>query len=88
MNLPSRLAHQYGKLLPVRCFALPFEMSPIRETLHWHRAGNDDPAHRWLRRQFKDAAARLPSAAAAHIDGADVRHPHRACTPQAVSAAE
>jgi DNA-binding transcriptional LysR family regulator len=58
-TVPGRLAHKYARFLPIRSLALPFEMSPIRETLQWHRARNDDPAHLWLRRQFKDAAARL-----------------------------
>ena len=58
-TVPTRLACKYSKFLPLKLLPLPIDVSPLVEKLQWHRAHTQDPAHLWLRRQLRDAVARV-----------------------------
>jgi DNA-binding transcriptional LysR family regulator len=41
----------------LRLFDLPVETPPLTIALSWHPRGHDDPAHEWLRKRLRRAAA-------------------------------
>lgn len=54
-----RFAEHYARYLPIRIHPLPFEMSPIVETLQWNRFSDRHPATVWLRSVLTQSAAAL-----------------------------
>jgi LysR family transcriptional regulator, nod-box dependent transcriptional activator len=58
-TVASRLAWKYAKLLPIKLLPVPIEIPPMIEVLQWHRAHDQDPAHRWLRSQLKKTVANV-----------------------------
>jgi LysR family transcriptional regulator, nod-box dependent transcriptional activator len=58
-TVASRLACKYAKLLPIKLLPVPIEIPPMIEVLQWHRAHDQDPAHRWLRSQLKQSVVNL-----------------------------
>ena len=58
-TVPTRLACKYAQFLPLKLLPLPIDVPPLVEKLQWHRAHTQDPAHLWLRRQLRDAVARV-----------------------------
>lgn len=60
-----RLAAFSAQALPLQLLDLPFEMPPLREVLAWPRHLQTDPAHAWLREQFRRCAAELGGTPAA-----------------------
>jgi len=50
--LQRRLALHYTQTLPIRIFELPFEVTPIRVGMQWHRHNASDSAHIWFRKQL------------------------------------
>jgi DNA-binding transcriptional LysR family regulator len=55
----TRLVENFLRTYPVRAVALPFAATPLVESLWWHPTRDADPAHRWLRSVFLDAARRV-----------------------------
>jgi len=59
-TVPSRLATEMARNLPLRILQPPLELPRLIETLQWPSHRDVDPAHRWIREQIRIAAARLP----------------------------
>jgi LysR family transcriptional regulator, nod-box dependent transcriptional activator len=55
-TLPERLASMLAPIVPMKIFALPFEMANTREILLWHKRNEPDPGHAWLRDLFVEVA--------------------------------
>jgi DNA-binding transcriptional LysR family regulator len=47
--VPARLAHQFAKLLALRFFEAPIEVTEFGVALYWHERSQSDAANRWLR---------------------------------------
>ena len=56
-TVATRLACKYAALLPIKLLAVPVDIPPLIEVLQWHRAHDQDPAHKWLRAQLKQSVA-------------------------------
>jgi DNA-binding transcriptional LysR family regulator len=74
-TINTRLALKYVQILPLKLVALPIEIPPLVEVLHWHRAHNQDPAHIWFRRILREAVAELPSTEPERTAGIMAHHP-------------
>jgi len=62
--LPRRLANHFARLLPLKIFAAPIELPPLREVMQWNRFNDQDPGLRWLLGLLRETAAQeLPSGA-------------------------
>ena len=62
--LPRRLASHFARLLPLKIFAAPIELPPLREVMQWNRFNDQDPGLRWLLGLLRETAAQeLPSGA-------------------------
>jgi LysR family transcriptional regulator, nod-box dependent transcriptional activator len=48
-TLPSRLARQQAEVLPLKLFAPPLELPPLRIVMQWHRTRDADGATNWFR---------------------------------------
>jgi len=48
-TVPSRLARQQARFLPLKLFAPPIELPPLRILLQWHRTRDHDGATAWFR---------------------------------------
>ncbi|HSV83603.1 MAG TPA: LysR family transcriptional regulator [Ramlibacter sp.] len=48
-TLPTKLAHQQAAYLPLRLFAPPLELPPLRIIMQWHRTREHDGATAWFR---------------------------------------
>ena len=57
--MQERLARQVCGPLALRVVEVPGEVERITEALWWHERYDDDPAHRWLRGLFVEAARGL-----------------------------
>lgn len=55
----ERLGRQAARALPVRVLPLPFESPRMSQAMQWHRYRSSDPALRWLREMFAQAAETL-----------------------------
>jgi DNA-binding transcriptional LysR family regulator len=60
-TIPMRLALRSAESMPLKMVPLPIEIPRLVETLHWHRAHDQDPAHTWFRSILKDVVAAMPS---------------------------
>jgi len=58
-TVPSRLATEAAKTLPLRIFKLPFGIPVITEMLQWNRALEHDPAIGWLRGVMHEVAVKI-----------------------------
>jgi DNA-binding transcriptional LysR family regulator len=47
--LSRRVAEPFARMLPLRLFEPPLQLSAGRVGMVWHESFEDDPAHRWLR---------------------------------------
>jgi DNA-binding transcriptional LysR family regulator len=56
----KRVADNVVGPLSLRIHPLPFEAPAFTVHSFWHERSHDDPAHRWLRKMLRDAAAALP----------------------------
>jgi LysR family transcriptional regulator, nod-box dependent transcriptional activator len=77
-TLATRLARKYARLLPIKLLPVPLAIPPMIEVLQWHRAHDQDPAHKWLRAQLKQRVVaafdrRQPAAAQRHRGGGQSR---------------
>ena len=59
-TVPSRLAIEMARSLPLRILQPPLELPRLTEVLQWPSHRDADPAHRWLRDLMRATAARLP----------------------------
>lgn len=50
--MPSRLADQFSKLVPLKTMPLPINTKPYDINVYWHSRYNADPANIWLRRSI------------------------------------
>jgi DNA-binding transcriptional LysR family regulator len=75
-TVPTRLARKYARILPIKIVPLPVDMPPFIESMQWHRAHDQDPAHMWLRAQLRAAAPPAPKAHAATSPARTVRRTH------------
>ena len=57
--LPARLAAQYAQVMPLQQLPLPFRIEPFSITMVWQERCHNDPAHHWLRRQFRAIGKQL-----------------------------
>lgn len=58
-TVPERVAKLVEPLVPLKTFALPFDVLDGQEILIWHKRNEPDPGHAWLRSLFIDAAKAL-----------------------------
>lgn len=58
-TVPSRLATEMARNLPLRILQPPLELPKLQEMIQWPSHRDADPAHRWMREQIRLAAARL-----------------------------
>jgi LysR family nod box-dependent transcriptional activator len=58
-TVTTRLAWKYAELLPLRLLPVPVEIPPMIEVLQWHKAHDQDLAHRWFRARLKEAVAKM-----------------------------
>jgi LysR family nod box-dependent transcriptional activator len=59
-TLPSRLAHQMARRLPLRVMPCPIKIRGFAENVQWHKYQDRDPAIVWVRSLLRDAANSLP----------------------------
>lgn len=57
--LPTRLAQQLARHLPIRVLPAPLSLPGFTVALGWHERMRDDPAHTWLRRLIVEIARSL-----------------------------
>ena len=62
--MPSRVADQFSKILPLKIMQAPLKLPTYDIKLFWHERVNDDPANRWLRNVFVELFAEGNSATA------------------------
>jgi LysR family transcriptional regulator, nod-box dependent transcriptional activator len=58
-TMHTRLARLYSRILPIRLFAIPFEMPPVRLVVQWNRHVALDAAHAWMRQRLLAAATEV-----------------------------
>ncbi|MGW0704464.1 LysR family transcriptional regulator [Streptomyces sp. NPDC002643] len=58
--LHERLALAMRETAELRILEPPLPLKPITELMFWHPRSQDDPAHRWLRKEVAAMAADLP----------------------------
>ena len=58
-TVPERVAKLVTPLLPLKTYALPFNVLDGHEILLWHKRNEPDPGHAWLRKLFIEAAKEL-----------------------------
>lgn len=63
--MPSRVAEQFAKVLPLKLLEPPLKLPSYDIRLFWHERYHDDPANRWLRSVFVDLFSDLPPISAA-----------------------
>jgi DNA-binding transcriptional LysR family regulator len=61
-TVPSRIATEMARNLPLRLLQPPLELPRLVEVLQWPSHRDADPAHRWIRDRIRAAAARLAPA--------------------------
>ena len=57
--LPERIATLVAPLVPLKIFALPFDVLDSHEVLLWHKRNEPDPGHAWLRTLIIEVAREL-----------------------------
>jgi DNA-binding transcriptional LysR family regulator len=60
-TIPTRLAHQHARILPLRTVPAPVEIPPVTVVLQWNRIRDADPMFRWFRQLMRDTVAWTPS---------------------------
>jgi len=55
-TVPSRLADNYRRLLPLKVIKAKFEMPALCETMQWHHSRQNDKALTWLRQTIVESA--------------------------------
>ena len=63
--MPSRLAQQFARLLPLQILPLPVNVSSYDIQIYWHERYHHDPANRWLRAALAELFADRGAQAAA-----------------------
>lgn len=58
-TVPERLARQFARQVRLQILPTPLDLPPFRLSMLWHQRHHSDPAHRWLRQAFLQAAERL-----------------------------
>ena len=58
-TVPTRLAQEQAKHLPLRLFPPPLELPPLRIVAQWHRSREGDGATRWLRELILEVSRAL-----------------------------
>jgi DNA-binding transcriptional LysR family regulator len=58
--MPSRVAAQFAKMLPVKLLEPPMKLPAYDIRLFWHERFHDDPANRWLRGVLMEELGDLP----------------------------
>ena len=57
LTLPRKLARKISTIAPVRMAAAPTEIKGFKYIMTWHPRLSGDPAHQWLRDQFRAVAS-------------------------------
>ena len=57
LTLPSRLARQLAKRLPLALLELPLQIGALSPAMIWHERFHADPTHIWIRQQLVDVVA-------------------------------
>ncbi|RYX89603.1 MAG: LysR family transcriptional regulator [Comamonadaceae bacterium] len=55
-TLPGRIASHFAPLLGLQMLAPPLELGDVHTSMFWHERAQNNPAHRWLREQFRRIA--------------------------------
>ena len=55
--MPSRVAEQFARILPLKVLQAPLKLPAYDIKLFWHQRVNADPANRWLRSVFVELFA-------------------------------
>jgi DNA-binding transcriptional LysR family regulator len=58
ITLSERIARLYD-CSGVKVLPLPFDFTPYRETMLWHRRDDNDRTHQWLRNQISIVASEI-----------------------------
>lgn len=58
-TMPSRLARQQARVLPLKLLEPPIELPPLEICMQWHRNRGQDGATTWLREQVLAVSRRL-----------------------------
>lgn len=66
--MPSRVADQFAKMLPIKLLQAPLKLPTYDIRVFWHERFHDDPASRWLRSVLVDLFSDLPAVQAANKD--------------------
>ncbi len=59
-TLPERIARHFAPLLNLQVLEPPLPLGDVNTSMFWHERMQNNPAHRWLRQQFRQIA--LPMA--------------------------
>lgn len=55
--LQRQLADHYRKVIPIRVYELPWQVTPFEVAIQWHKHGDSDPANLWFRKTLFDWVA-------------------------------
>ncbi|MCJ0762703.1 LysR family transcriptional regulator [Variovorax terrae] len=58
-TIPERIARHFAQQLALQVLAPPLPLDDVHTSMFWHERMQNNPAHRWLRQQFKQVAAPL-----------------------------
>lgn len=60
--VPKRIALHYNRTNKnaLQCLAIPFDYPQVQMKLLWHKSRDNDPAHRWFRKEVTQFAEFLP----------------------------
>ncbi len=59
VTVPASIAQRSAQLHGLAVQELPFQIDPLELYVVWHERSHHDRAHRWLREELKEVAARL-----------------------------
>ncbi|HEX7784460.1 MAG TPA: LysR family transcriptional regulator [Sphingobium sp.] len=57
--MSTRLANDYARHMPLRCFKPPIPLPSFDIAMVWHERSQKDVGHAWIREQFRKAATSL-----------------------------
>lgn len=57
-TVPVRLANYFSSIFPIVSYQLPFEIDPVPISMFYHKEKTNDPAHKWLRKLFREFASK------------------------------
>ena len=55
-TLPERIARHFAPLLNLQMLEPPLPLGEVSTSMFWHERMQNNPAHRWLRQQFREVA--------------------------------